>query len=286
MAATLRQGPTASQPSGKRLTLADCQKGGSGLPPRIVLYGRPSVGKTITAAQADSPIFLMSPGETGLHSLMDSGQLPATIPNIEVPDWQSLMGLVEELTTSTHQRKTGVFDVCNGFEKLANVHTRQRDFPGENGDKEFIAYQAGYRACAMGPWKEFHVALDKLRREKQMMIVLLAHTGVTKVANPSGGDFSKWSPAFDGRWAWEATYAWCDVCLFMDFDVTVVKDRPKDAKGKAVSAGRRFFHTSWSPDFDSKTRYPMPDEIEAEDSPAKAWANVLSAIAGTYKQES
>jgi hypothetical protein len=220
----------------------------------------------------------MSPGETGLHSLIDSGQLPADIPNIEVPDWSSCIGLVEDLTTGNHARKTLVIDTINGMEKLANVHTRQRDYTGENGDKEFVAYQQGYKACAMGPWKEFLVALDRLRREKGMMILLLAHTGISKVANPSNADYTKWAPAFDGKWCWDATYAWADVVLFADFDVTVVKSAPRDAKGKAASAGRRYIHTAWAPDFDAKTRYPMPAEIEMGDSPAEAWAALMNYL--------
>jgi hypothetical protein len=279
MATATRREPTALPTNvAKRLSLSDSSKGGTGLPPRIVLYGRPGVGKTSVAAQAEAPYFLLSGGETGLHSLIDSRQLPAEMPNIEVPDWESTIGILDDLTTMQHSRKTLVIDTANGLEKLANVFTRKRDYPGENGDKEFIAYQAGYRTCAMGAWKELLVSLDRLRREKRMLIILLAHTSVAKVANPSGGDFTKWAPAFDGRWAWESTYAWCDVCLFADFDLTVVKERQKDSKGKAVSAGRRFFRTAWSPDFDAKSRYPLPDEIEMGDSASEAWANLWVAM--------
>jgi hypothetical protein len=260
------------------MSISDIHKGGSGLPPRIVIYGRPAVGKTSMAAASENPVFLMSPGETGLHSLIDSGQLSADIPNVEVPDWPNLMGLIEELTTKEHQRKTLVLDVANGFEKLANEFTRNRDFPGENGDKEFVAYMAGYRTCAMGAWKELQVALDKLRRAKSMMIVLLAHTGITKVANPSAADYTKWAPNFDGHWAWDATFAWSDLTLFADYDMSVIKDKPKDPKGKAVSSGRRFLHTAWSPDYDAKTRYVMPDDIEMGSSGAEAWSNLMAAL--------
>jgi hypothetical protein len=270
--------PTARHANGPKLSLSDVKKGGSGLPPRIVIYGRPTVGKTSVAAACESPIFLLSPGETGLHTLIDSGQLPADIPNIEVPDFANLLGMVEELTTANHQRKTLVLDTANGFEKLANEFTRRRDYPGENGDKEFIAYQAGYRACAMGAWKELLVALDKLRKAKAMMILLLAHTGIAKVANPSAADFTKWSPAFDGHWAWDRTYEWADVVMFADFDVSVVKEQKKDARGKAYTSGRRYLHTAWSPDFDAKTRYPMTAEIEMGDSGSEAWANITAAL--------
>ena len=219
----------------------------------------------------------MSPGETGLHTLMDSGQLPNDIPNLEVPDWQSYIGLIEDLTTKEHQRKTLVIDVVNGMEKLANEFTRERDYGGD--ENTFMAYQAGYRTVAMGVWKESLVALDKLRREKQMMILMLAHTGAAKVPNPQGLDYQKWAPAFDGRWAWESTFAWADIVLFADFDIAVVKEKG-ESKAKGRGGNRRFFRTNWEPGFDAKNRHGFPDEIEMGNSGKEAWDNFSAALNG------
>jgi hypothetical protein len=255
------------------------KKGGTGLPPRIVIYGRPAVGKTSVAAYAPNPVFLMSPGETGLHTLIDSGQLPGDIPNLEVPDWQSYIGLIEDLTDKDHQRKALVVDVVNGMEKLANVFTCQRDYAGDMGEKGFMSYQSGYRAVAMGAWKESLVALDKLRNAKKMMVILLAHTGSAKVPNPMGLDYQKWAPAFDGRWAWEATYAWADIVLFADFDIAVIKEKD-EAKAKGRGGDRRVFRTNWEPGYDAKNRHGFPDEIEMGNSGKEAWNNLAAAIDG------
>jgi hypothetical protein len=196
-----------------------------------VIYGRPAVGKTSMAAYATKPIFLMSPGETGLNTLMSSGQLSGEIPNLEIDCWENYLGMIDQLTTEKHGRETLVVDTINGMEKLANVFTCNRDYGGDFGEKGFMSYQSGYRAVAMGAWKESLVALDKLRRERNMLIVLLAHTGAAKVPNPMGVDYQKFAPAFDGRWAWESTYAWADVVLFADFDFDVIKEKG-ETKGK------------------------------------------------------
>ena len=109
------------------------------------------------------------------------------------------------------------------------------------------------------------------------MVLMLAHTGSAKVPNPLGLDYQKWSPAFDGRWAWESTFAWADAVLFLDFDIATVKEKG-ESRVKGRGGERRFFKTNWEPGVDAKTRYPMPDEIEMGDSGKAAWTNLMAAI--------
>jgi len=255
-------------------------KGGTGLPPRICIFGRPAVGKTSVAAYADDPFFILSPGETGLHTLIDSGQLPANIPNIEVPDWPSYMGILDDLVTAQHQRKTLVVDVINGMEKLANFQVARTDYGGDMSGKGFMNYQAGYRTCAMGIWKEMLVALDRLRKTRKMMVVLLAHTGVGTHKNPQGDDYSRWVPAFDGKGAWESCFAWCDAVLFADYEVYTTKEK-SDSKAKGKGGDRRILRTEWNAAYDAKNRYGMPAEIEMGSSGQEAWANIKAALASS-----
>lgn len=262
-----------------KLSLSDCQKGGSGLPPRLVIQGRPAIGKTITTANAPNPIFFLSPGETGLRSLIDSGQLPADFPNIEIPHWQNLLELIEELRAKKHGRKTLVLDVADGFEKLANIYVCEKDYGGDMSGKGFMNYHIGYRTVAMGEWKMMLAALDRLRSERRMQIILLAHTGVSNHKNPLGDDYGRWTPAFDGKPAWELTFAWADVVLFADYEVATIKDpNKKDAKAKARGGDKRWFYTNWQPGFDAKNRYGLDDMISMGNSGAEAWANFMSAM--------
>ena len=277
--------PTQKLAQAKSLCLSDCIKGSTHVPPKIVIYGRPAIGKTITAAQADAPFFMLSPGETGLHTLMDSGQLRNDIPNIEVGTWADYMGLLEELQTKPHKAQTLIVDTVSGMEPLANNHVRQQDFRGDSGPKDFQAYMAGYRAVAMGAWKESLAALDRIRVLRKMLIVLLAHTGTQKVANPSGGDYSKWAPAFAGHWAWDITYGWADAVLFADYDLAVSKDREKDPKGKASSSGTRWLYADWSPDYDAKNRFAMPAAIEMGTKPQEAWQKISQYITNNTTKE-
>lgn len=280
MATVTTTGPAASGTTqAKRVSLASFRKGSTNLPPRICIHGRAGIGKTESAASAESPVFVMTPSETGLHSLMDAGRVPLTIPNIEVHSWDEYMGTIEALTTDKHSAKTLVVDVISGAEKLANVHVCNTDYAGDVSAKGFLNYQAGYRTVAMGVWKQMFAALDRLRVERQMMIVLLAHTTVANHRNPSGDDYQRWLPSFDGKYAWEATFAWCDMVLMADYEIFTHKESPdKNAKAKAKGGDRRFFHTNWNPAWDAKNRSGLPDEVEMGDSGKVAWKNLMAAI--------
>lgn len=213
----------------------------------------------------------MSPGETGLHTLMDSGQIAADVPNVEIPDWENLIGMIELLTTSAHSRKTLVIDTINGMEKIGNAYVCGKDYGGDVASNTgFMSYQGGYRAFAMGEYRRLLCALDALRSAKQMQIVLLAHTGVVNQKNPLGQDYNRFTPAFDGKYAWEATFAWADIVLFADFDVVVTKEKG-ESKAKGKGGSRRYFRTNWEPGFDAKNRHGLSEEIEMGDSGQSAW---------------
>lgn len=244
-----------------------------------MIQGRPAVGKTTIAAQTPDPIFVMSPGETGLHTLIDSGQIPASIPNMEVSHWSNLMDILEELRTAKHGRKTLVLDVINGFEKLANTFVCERDYGGDMTTKGFMNYQVGYRTVAMGEWKLFLSAMDRLRTERKMMILMLAHTGVGNHKNPQGDDFNRWMPMFDGKAAWEQTFAWADAVLFADYEVhTTKKDDQPTTKAKGFGGSKRFLRVNWEAAFDAKNRYGWLDDIDMGSSGAEAWTNLSEAL--------
>src|SRR5262249_3104824 len=76
--------------SPRRLALSDVVTAGEGLPNRCVLHGVEGIGKTSFGACAPKPIVLMTRGETGLITLLDSGQLPPTPHFPELLTWEEL----------------------------------------------------------------------------------------------------------------------------------------------------------------------------------------------------
>lgn len=268
--------PRSTRPaSAPRLTLNDAIKGGKGLPSRVVFHGQAGIGKTTFAAQAPSPFFLLSPGETGLHTLIDAGQVKET-PSIEVEEWEQILPLIEELTTTEHPHKTLVIDALDGIEKLADTHVCRQSFGGDWGPTGFASYAAGNRAVASGPWRELLCALDNLREKKRMSILCLAHTGVGAHKNPTGSDFNRWVPV-SYKDVWALTFAWCDICLYGYRDVVTTKDKG-DSKAKGKSGDVRIMATEWNAAWDAKSRWNLPAEIEMGDTGAEAWTNFVTAL--------
>lgn len=259
----------------KRLSLADTIKGGKQLPSRLTIHGQGGIGKTSMAAYAPNPFFLLSPGETGLHTLIDAGLLPE-IPNLEIDSWENLLAVVEELATTEHAYRSLVIDTIDGMEKLAQNYVCATDFAGDWGEKGFVGFQRGYKITAAGPWRGLLASLDKLREVKRMGIILLGHTVVANFQNPSGPDFNRYTPDMH-KDSWALTYAWSDFVLFADREIVVSREKT-DRKAKGFGGSARIIQTEYSATADAKNRHNLPAEIDMGLSGQEAWENLVAAI--------
>lgn len=276
--------PRIATPNGAtapRVSLADTIKTGKQLPSRVILHGEGGVGKSSWAAYAPSPIFLMSRGETGLHALIDSGQVPET-PNLEVPTHDDLMGVIEELTTSEHSHKTVVLDVIDGFAKQALAKAVKEKFGGDDGPKGAGNYSAGDRYVAAVPMRELTVALDRLREKRQMAVILLAHTIVANYKNPVGPDYDRFVPDLY-KDTWNLLYGWSDIVLFGYYEVFAEKEKGQ-AKAKGIGSSR-MMATVKSAVADAKNRSGLTEPIEMGNSGKEAWQNFVTAIKSARGKE-
>ena len=265
-----------NQPApGKRLSLSDTIQGGKQLPSRVIFHGQGGIGKTSFAAHAPKPYFLLSRGETGLHTLIDSGQLPK-LPNVEAKIWDDCMSIVEDLTTQPHDHKTLVIDVLDGMVNLANELVCETSFKSDWGKTGFMNYSAGERAVAFCQTRELIVALDKLRETKRMGIIGLTHTGVANFNNPLGSDYQRYAPSIY-KDSWALLFGWADIVLYGYHVVASAKDK-EDGRMKGRSSGDRVMTTEWSAAYDAKNRHNLPAEIEMGINGAEAWNNFKAAL--------
>lgn len=260
----------------KRFTLADCIKGGKQLPSRLVFQAVAGAGKTTFATFSPNPFFLLSPGETGLHTLADQGLVSKDVQSLEILEWENLFSVIEELQTTNHDRKTLVLDAIDGFEKLGNKYVCDKDYGGDWSTKGFLNYQVGYRSMAMGPWKHLLQELDHLRELKRMAIILLAHSGISNFSNPAGADYNRFTPPMY-KDAWEITFGWADIVLFGNRETTVKKEKA-DTKAKASGGRARIMYTEYDAIADAKNRHNLPAEIDMGSSGQEAWNNFIEAI--------
>jgi hypothetical protein len=276
-------GPVAP---GKIFTMSDVQTKGPSLPNRYGFHAGPGFGKTSVLAYSPSPIFVMTKGETGLTTLIDSGQLPPTPYLPECETWADLVAAVRFLHDGEHDRKTLVIDTANGAERMMHEHVCQRDFDGDWGERGFSGYMRGYDV-AMADWKLFLNSLDELRKDRGMTVFMLIHTRIKTFKNPSGADYDRYVPEMHEK-TWTATKGWLDCILFGNFEVVVkqgTKTVDASKKGKASEVSHRILYTnSDNPIFDAKNRFGLPDEIEMGDNAKEAWTNFATAMKESRKQ--
>lgn len=255
----------------QRASLADVQKTGRKLPSRIILHGVEGIGKTTFAAFSVAPLFVQAKGETGLETLIDSGQLGETPHFPECETWSDMMGIIAALREEDHDYKTLVLDTLNGVERLCHEHVCTRDFGGDWGDKGFTSYQRGYD-IALADWRQLLALLDELRTERGMAIIGLCHTKVSPFRNPEGEDYDRYTPDMHAK-TWGLSHKWADIVLFGNFE-TVVDEKNRKAKGGQVRTMYAVRHAA----YDAKNRHGLPEVIEMGDSGKEAWSNFKAAM--------
>lgn len=256
----------------RRNYLAEIKTEISGRPLAAIWYGVPGIGKTSMAAHIPDVIFMADPSEDGITTLKKYGRVPKSIPQLPSPkNFPEVLDMLDWLATAEHSHKCLAMDAMGGFERLCHEEVCRRDFRGEWGDKGFGSYQKGYQV-SLTDWRLMLNALDRLRDQKAMSVIVLAHSNVKNFRNPEGPDFDRYIPDVNPA-TWQLTHKWADMVLFMNF-VTVV-----DKDGKGQGGQERLMSTEYHPAYDAKNRMGLPSTIEMGGSGQEAWANLRTALA-------
>lgn len=263
----------------KQFSLADVTSKGSGLPNRWIFHGTEGSGKTSLAARFPAPIFIQSKGETGLDSLIDSGQLAETPHFPECQSWNELFNQISILSSGKdHGYKTLVIDTLNGCEKLCHEHVVAEHYAGKAGKDGFLSYAQGYEV-SLGEWRNLLNLLDEVRKHRKMTIVCPCHTRVAPFRNPEGTDYDRYQPALHAK-TWELTARWADAVVFLNFE-TFVSEKSGRAKGTGGSS--RVLYTERHAAYDAKNRMGLALEIPLGDSADSAWKAFAAAVAAARK---
>jgi len=223
------------------------------LPPRVVVYGVPGIGKTTFAASMPQPVFL--PVEDGLGQLqVEAFPRPTTYD--EVID--SVTSLIQE----EHSYGTLVLDSLDKLEPMIWDHVCET-VPHEKGSKveriEQFGYGKGY-THALTEWRRLLRGLDILREEKGMAIVAIAHSAVVRFESPEADPYERYQLRLH-KHADAAVCEWADAVLFANYEVTVVDAGGNTGKKRGIGKGERLLHTNERPAFRAKNRYAMPDQL-------------------------
>lgn len=229
--------------------LKQVQRGCVNVPRRTLLYGTHGIGKSTFGAMAEQPIFV--PTEDGLANI-DCERFPLAGSCAEV------MHALAALYTEEHAYRTVIIDSADWLERLIFARVCQ----DRNVESiEDIPYGKGY-VFALTHWREVLAALDALRRDRGMQVMLVAHAQIEKFANPETDTYDRYSPRLQ-KLASALVQEWCDEVLFATYRIhtKTVSEGFDRKRVQGIGSGERIIRTTERPAHVAKNRLNLPDEL-------------------------
>ncbi len=228
------------------------QRGVRHKPPRFLIYGTEGIGKSTTAASAPRPVFVQT--EDGTDQIgCDSFPLAT--------DFQQVLNALDSLASEEHDYQTVVIDTIDWLERLIWAKVCE-----DRGVKsiEDIGYQKGY-VFALDFWRQVIDRLDRLRNERSMCVVLLAHCKIEKFEDPESPAYDRYSPRLH-KHANAMITEWVDAALFATRKTyaPATEDKgfgQKRAYNAIKDGGERVLRCIGNPACVAKNRYSLPAEI-------------------------
>lgn len=233
-------------------------------PPRLILYSFEGFGKSSFGASALKPICLQT--EDGLDEI--------GMPRFPKPEtFDEAMGYLKTLYDEDHDYKTVVIDTVDWLEPLIWKHTCEVH---GKGNIEDFGYGKGF-TFALDGWTRLLSALDRLRNEKGMAVLLLAHAEVKRFDSPDVEPYDRYKMKLHKSVEAKIT-EWCDAVIFANYKIytekTDVGFNKKVIRG--TGACERFMYTEERPAYKAKNRYSLPDELPF--IKGEAWNTLMKCI--------
>lgn len=251
-------------------------------PPRILLYGTEKIGKSSFAACSPNPVFLFT--EDGVSADVQPNCFYFDEQRYVARSTQEIEEALVSLYTEQHDYKTLVVDSITFLEKLV-----WKDLCEQYGQESItsnkkgspFAWSRGYELAIEQFWNPLLVKLDKLRNEKGMAIILIAHAKQKIVSPPDAEEYFQYCPDIQSsseklpaRSLADLIGRWVDGIFFVQEKIIVTQK--EDGKFKAASVNQRVLHTERSPSFVAGNRFDLPAEIEFKKG--TAWREFEEAL--------
>jgi hypothetical protein len=251
------------------ISLASLKKTGTARPPRIVLYGTHGIGKSTFAAQAPDPVFIQT--EEGLDAVSATA-----FPLCQ--SFDDILECIGVLASESHDFQTVVLDSADWAEQLIQKRVAQ-----DNNVKtiDAIGYGRGYKAAA-DYWRQLLDGFDHLRTDKNMQVIMLAHSQVRRFDDPLADPYDRYQLDLHHGSA-SLVSEWCDIMMFANQQYSTVKSDVgfNQKVTRAVGTGNRVLYTQERPGWQAKSRWPLPDTLPLDYGKfAEALGNSMAQIVG------
>ena len=239
----------------------------STLPPRVLVYGVPGIGKSTFGASLPSPIFIQA--ESGLGSI-DTASFPLAT------SFDDVVAQLGVLYQEQHEYRSVVIDTADALERLIQAKVCADH---QANSVEDIPYGKAH-VFALNYWQQLLQMLDALRNDKNMLVVFLCHSAIKKFNSPLVESYDKYELALHKN-ATALLIEWLDILGFANYQVFTKSEEAGFNKKitKAIGQGIRRLHLAERPAFLAKNRYALPDEIDF------SWSELSSLINPTNRDQ-
>lgn len=232
------------------ISMANLKKVRADKPPRLVIYGPEGMGKTSLAHEFPNTVFLQTEeGATGTLELDSFGLLA---------DFEAVMDAIGSLYSEDHGFNFVALDTTTSMEKLVWAETCRRQ---KWASIEAPGYGKGYKEADY-VWQELLDGLAALRRDRNMGVLFLAHSEVSRFDDPTTSSYSRYDIDLHDR-AKAMINRDVDAILLIKQEVSLAKDDQGFGKDRKVGQGgsARWIYCEGRPAYTAKNRYGMPEKV-------------------------